>query len=391
MQISIVGGGGRVGLPLAIALSRNGHIVSIIDKDQDRVEKINARVMPFNEAGAQTELEKLPPDKLFATNIEKYIKDSDICILIIGTPVLDDGTPSAKFVKDLVKDIAPYLSTVKLLLLRSTIFPGITHEIQRVLKDLGLATQVSYCPERIAEGSAMIELYELPQIIGADNEVSRNLSSEVFIGISPRNFYVTILEAELIKLFANTYRYIKFAIANEFFTVAVNSGASWENIWNALKTDYPRAKDLPTPGFAAGPCLVKDTTQLNFYVDNSFQLGKAAIEINESFPDYLISFLEKKYELKQLTIGILGMTFKGDVDDFRSSLSFRLKNLLLRKANQVLCSDSLLKKDYFISKELLIEISDVVIVATPHSEYKNLVIKKPIIDIWRVTSTESLI
>ena len=391
MRISIIGGGGRVGLPLAIALAREQHQVVVIDKDTSRVKKINERIMPFHELGAEDELKKIPLEYLEATDKDIAISDSEVCILVIGTPVLDDGTPTSDDLVTLVSGIIPNLKTVKLLMLRSTIYPGLTIKLQKVLNDFNLDTKISYCPERIAEGSAMEELYKLPQIIGADDAVSQKISSKVFEGISSSIVFTSILEAELTKLFANSYRYIKFAIANEFFKIAADSGASWEKIWQALKLDYPRAADIPLPGFAAGPCLVKDTIQLHFFAGPTFKLGKIAIEINEEFPDYLVSYLEQNYDLSKLTIGILGMTFKQDVDDFRSSLSFRLRRILIGKAKKVLCSDPLLTKSYFVGRVELIENSDIIIIATPHKEYSEMIFDQPVVDIWRISSSKSLI
>ena len=92
-----------------------------------------------------------------------------------------------------------------------------------------------------------------------------------------------------------------------------------------------------------------------------------------------------------MTVGILGMTFKANVDDFRSSLSFSLKHLLENKAKAVYCSDTELQEPYFIDTLTLIEMSDIVIIATPHTAYKNLMINKPTVDIWRITSSKSLV
>ena len=390
MQISIVGGGGRVGLPLAILLAEQGHSIVVVDSDQNRVNLINSRSMPFVEIGIGEILLKLRTDQLIATTNNEKIRGSDVCILIIGTPVNDDGTPSANFIGDLIIDLSKYLQSIKLLILRSTVYPGITEEISNIIRENCKETLVAYCPERIAEGKALEELKLLPQIIGVDSEKAYDIAREVFRGVTPKFIKATFKEAEITKLFANTYRYFKFAIANEFFQICQSNDINWENVWLALKQDYPRGKDLPQPGFAAGPCLVKDTMQLNYFARNRTILGKSAININENFPEYIVELLESKYDLKQMTVGILGMTFKADVDDFRASLSFKLKNILKSKSEKVLCSDELLQKDYFISSEKLIKDSDIVIIATPHSAYSRLIINKPLVDIWRISKSQSI-
>ncbi len=390
MKISIVGGGGRVGLPLGIVLAGAGHSVSIIDLDKNRVNSINSRIMPFFESGAAELLNKLALDQLSASIDNSKIEGTDVCILIVGTPVLEDGTPSANSLIQLVSNLIPHLINVKMLMLRSTVYPGITHQLKKLLKDSGLDITVSFCPERIAEGNAIKELKILPQIVGAEDKMSIELSSKIFSTIGSRVIITSIKEAELIKLFANSYRYLQFGIANEFFEICKSNGINWENVWNGLTSDYPRAANLPKPGFAAGPCLVKDTHQLNYYYNNNFELGKSALQVNENLPDFMVSQLEKNFDLKNLTIGILGMTFKGNVDDFRDSLSFKLLEILQKVVKEVICSDALLQKEYFVSENQILEDSDVIIIATPHDQYRAIITEKPIIDIWRITQNVSL-
>jgi UDP-N-acetyl-D-mannosaminuronic acid dehydrogenase len=209
--------------------------------------------------------------------------------------------------------------------------------------------------------------------------------------VSPQILRTTTEEAEITKLFANSYRYLQFGIANEFFKICVANNIDWEKVWHAIKYNYPRTSGLPSPGFAAGPCLVKDTQQLNYYYSNNFILGNSVLEVNESLPDFLVDKLSEIIDIKDRTIGILGMTFKGQIDDFRQSLSFRLKRLLESKAKSVLCSDTHAQKNYFVDYKDLLEQSDIIIVATPHDEYRKIVTSKPIIDIWRITSNKSLI
>lgn len=390
MKVSIVGGGGRVGLPLGIVLAGVGHQVSIIDLDENRVRLINSRKMPFNEIGAENLLSNLNLNQLSASNNNSKVEGSDICILIVGTPVLEDGTPSANTLIHLVTQLIPHLRNVKMLMLRSTVYPGITRKLKNLLFESGIDTKISFCPERIAEGNAIQELKVLPQIVGAEDDLAIELSKSLFSSICSNVILTSIEEAELIKLFANSYRYLQFAIANEFFEICKSNDINWVNVWDALTRDYPRAANLPKPGFAAGPCLVKDTQQLNYYYNNNFELGKSALAINENLPDYLVSQLRKDYDLKNLTIGILGMTFKGNVDDFRDSLSFKLLEILRKLSKNVICSDALLQKDFFVSEKQILESSDIIIIATPHNEYRKIITEKPIIDIWRVTQNKSL-
>ena len=390
MNISIVGGAGRVGLPLALVLAEQGFKVNIIDSDIGRVAQINNRVMPFSEIGAQEILTATSEHQLAAVTDLSSIKESEVCILVIGTPVLENGRPGTDALFELVQEIKLYLNNVKILILRSTVFPGVTTKIKELLSENKIEIEVAFCPERLVEGNAIYELRNLPQIIGVETSKGYDLASEIFKRVSPEVLRTSTEEAEISKLFANSLRYLQFGIANEFFEICIDKNINWENVWHALKYKYPRADALPKPGFAAGPCLVKDTQQLDYYFDGNFKLGKSVLEINENFPDFLISKLMEKIDISDKTIGILGMTFKGGIDDFRDSLSFRLKRILESKVGQVLCSDTHLQKDYFVGTDNLIEQSDIIIIASPHNEYKKIITNKPVIDIWRITINQSL-
>jgi len=390
LNISIVGGAGRVGLPLALVLAEQGFNINIIDSDIVRVDQINNRIMPFTEVGAQEILTATSERQLTAVTNLSSIKESEVCILVIGTPVLENGRPGTDALFELVQEIKPYLNNVKILVLRSTVFPGVTRKIRDFLLENKIEIEVAFCPERLVEGNAIYELKNLPQIIGVETTEGYDLASEIFKRVSPEVLRTSTEEAEISKLFANSLRYLQFGIANEFFEICISKNINWENVWHALKYKYPRAAGLPKPGFAAGPCLVKDTQQLDYYYDGNFKLGKSVLNINENLPDFLISKLMEKIDISDKTIGILGMTFKGGIDDFRDSLSFRLKRLLESKARQVLCSDTQLQKCYFVETEYLVEKSDIIIIASPHNEYKELITNKPVIDIWRITTNQSL-
>src|SRR6185503_17832840 len=148
---------------------------------------------------------------------------------------------------------------------------------------------------RIAEGHALAELRSLPQIIGADTDEAAARGAELFGHLTAKTIRTTTKEAELAKLFTNTWRYMKFAVANQFFMIADQAGMNYTNILRAIREDYPRAKDLPGPGFAAGPCLFKDTMQLAAFTTDHFPLGQAAMQVNEGLPAYIVSALQRRY------------------------------------------------------------------------------------------------
>jgi UDP-N-acetyl-D-mannosaminuronic acid dehydrogenase len=194
-------------------------------------------------------------------------------------------------------------------------------------------------------------------------------------------------EAELAKLFTNTWRYIKFAAVNQFYMIADSKGLDFERIRAGVTEDYPRAADMPGAGFAAGPCLFKDTMQLAAFSDNTFSLGHSAMLVNEGLPLYVVSQLEKRFDLENLTVGILGMSFKAGSDDIRSSLSYKLRRVLKFKAKAVLGTDPYVSEetdDTLLPLEDVLAKADILVIATPHPEYRDLATDKPVADVWNM-------
>jgi UDP-N-acetyl-D-mannosaminuronic acid dehydrogenase len=278
-----------------------------------------------------------------------------------------------------------HLRDGQLIALRSTVHPGVTALTERLLEKHGLDVDVAFCPERIAEGHAMTELFSLPQIVAARGERAMSRARELFGALTDRIVELEPEEAELAKLFTNTWRYIKFATANQFWMMANDYGLDFERIRHAVRHEYPRAADLPAPGFAAGPCLLKDTMQLAAFNNNNFVLGHTAMLINEGLPLYLTSRLEDAYDLSKMTVGILGMAFKAGSDDPRQSLAYKLRKIMSIKAMDVVCTDPYVRDTRFLPLADVLERADLLVVAAPHEEYRDLVTDKPVADIWGIT------
>jgi UDP-N-acetyl-D-mannosaminuronic acid dehydrogenase len=392
-KVVIVGGGGHVGLPLALVLADSGFEVISLDISEETVARINSGEMPFAESGAQDLLTKTLANNTFkATTNHESIKAAEIVIIVIGTPVDEHLNPDPNAVVNAVTACIPFMNSDQLVILRSTVFPGVTQRVKNLLAEWGIFPEVNFCPERILEGHALKELRELPQIVGTTNDKGAARASEVFANLGVKTIVVSAEEAELAKLFTNVWRYIKFAAANQFWLMSNEAGLDFSRIREAITFDYPRASDLPNAGFAAGPCLFKDTMQLAAFSNNNFALGHSAMLVNEGLPLYVISKLEKKYDLSKSTVGILGAAFKGESDDIRSSLSYKLKKILEYKAKKVLMTDPYVTVDQnLVSLEKLIRESDIMILAAPHTAYKVIDQQKPIVDIWNLLGHGNLI
>jgi UDP-N-acetyl-D-mannosaminuronic acid dehydrogenase len=304
-------------------------------------------------------------------------------IVVIGTPVDEHLNPDLKCVTRAIEDLLPYLRDGQHLVLRSTVYPGVTAMVEKQVKAAGLDVDVSFCPERIAEGKAMEELRQLPQIVSGCSPRAIERSDALFAHLTSKIVHLDVEEAELAKLFTNTWRYIKFAAANQMFMIANDFGLDFEKIRGALSEGYPRASDLPGPGLAAGPCLLKDTMQLASFHENNFALGHASMIINEGLPLYIVGRLERRFDLSTMTVGILGMAFKAESDDIRSSLSYKLKRLLKFKAANVLCTDPYVHDDNdLVALDTVLEQSDVLVIGAPHKIYAGIDANVPVVDVW---------
>lgn len=383
-DVAVIGGCGRVGLPLAIAFADQGLNVASYDINEAAVSQINGGTMPFFEKGADEALQRaLKEERLLATTDPSILSSAANIIVVIGTPVDEHLNPDPSALTRALTPVEPYVRDGQLLVLRSTLYPGVTSQFERVVEDRRLDIDVAFCPERILEGKAMEELYTLPQIIGASNERARERASALFGVLADKLVHTGTQEAELAKLFTNVWRYIKFATVNQFYMIANENGLDFEEVRRAIVEDYDRAQDMPRAGFAAGPCLFKDTMQLGAFNNNNFALGHAAMLVNEGLPMHVVSRLAAQHDLGSMTVGILGMSFKGGSDDTRESLSYKLKRILRFKAREVLTTDPYVTTDPdLVPLQQVLDRADLLVVATPHPEYRDLSPRQPVADVW---------
>jgi len=387
-DVAVVGGAGHVGAPLSILLAHAGLHTLIYDLNTDAMEQLAGGDMPFAEDGALPLLRTVLTRGLlgFSSDPEDLAEVPHL-IVTIGTPIDEFHNPVLRVITDCMHTLLPYLDDRQIIILRSTVFPGVTEYVDRFLKAHGKQTKVAFCPERVVQGQAIREIPTLPQIVSGTTPEAEEAAAALFSHIAPAIVRMVPREAEFAKLICNAYRYIQFAAANQFYMMAEAAGIDYARVLAGLKQQYPRARDLPGPGFAAGPCLMKDTMQLFAFSNQHFLLGHAAMLANEGLPNFLVECLRKRLDLTQTTVGILGMAFKADIDDTRESLSFKLAKILRFHGAAVLCSDEFVHHPAFLSKEQLLEACDVVIVGAPHSAYANLDVPPSVelIDVWGIT------
>jgi UDP-N-acetyl-D-mannosaminuronic acid dehydrogenase len=372
-DVVVVGGAGHVGAPLSIVLAKKGFRTLIYDLSREAMDKLAGGKLPFLEDGGESLLQEVLAQGMlgFSSDVSA-IRGVPYVVVTIGTPIDEFHNPVLRVLTDCMDTLLPYFSDEQTIILRSTVFPGATDFLAEYLRDHGRKTLIAFCPERVVQGRAIREIQSLPQMISGTTPEAEESAARLFGPVVQKIVRLKPMEAEFAKLFCNAYRYMQFA------------GLNYARIREGLMDNYPRMRDLPGAGFASGPCLYKDTLQLVAFSKNHLGMALSAIQVNEGMPAYIISRLVEKYPLKKMTVGLLGMAFKAENDDARSSLSYKLKKLLTMHAKAVLTTDPYVTTDpSLLPLEHVVRGSDVLILCTPHAAYhKADLLGKPVHDIW---------
>jgi len=387
-DVVIIGGLGHVGLPLGLVWADAGLKIGALDLDEVKKKQVNEGTMPFLEHGAEPILKRVIGKNFFVLNNITEISNAKAVVITIGTPVDEYLAPQLTVMIKLADSLIPHLRPGQHIILRSTVFPGTSEKLHEHFAAKGLSVHVSFCPERIVQGHSIRELRELAHIVSSFTDEGRAFCADLFSKLCNKIVKVGVREAELAKLFNNSWRYITFAAANQFYMMSEAAGADIKEVYRAITQDYPRGNNIPKPGFAAGPCLLKDTMQLGAVSNNVFNLGFSAMQVNEGLPAFCIEKILKNHKLHGKKVGLLGMAFKADVDDTRGSLSFKLRKLLAYQGADVLCTDEFVHEPDFLPLEKVLEQAEMFVIGMPHSRYKDLQFPKgkPVFNIWNLDS-----
>lgn len=404
--ISVIGIG-RVGLPMALVLASDGHKVYGIGRDEAKIALINKGTMPFLEKGAVPILKRTIGKSFVATTDYSLIKKTNYIFLTLGTPVDENMNPVYSQINESLATAMPFFKKGQTLILRSTVSPRTTKYVKSLIEEngklqIGKNFFLAFCPERISEGNSIEEMKSIPQIVGADDNRSLKKASEIFKKIGVTVIVTNTVSAELAKLFTNMYRYINFAVANEFMVLAHNYHRDIYEIVNLVNYKYKRG-GLTVPGLTAGPCLFKD----GFFLISDLpyaDLISTSWKINESMPMFLIRLVRERMKLTNKKAVVLGLAFKAEIDDIRESLSFKVRNALLRERASVVLHDPYVKnyQHQAIEKDVYkaVEGADLIFIATNHKIYKKIDIKKIknlvkknciVCDVWNVWGTDKIV
>lgn len=389
-KILVVGGSGRVGLPLSLFLHSKGLEVCVLDPDSEKNKKIRQGIMPFLENGVERWLIDASTSTRFAIYERlEQLHDMifDICIIVIGTPLVEQGVPDNHSLATMVESLHPVISVGGTLILRSTVVPGTTSLVESQLIDNGRSDiHVIFAPERIAEGFAHKELTVLPQLIGANSKHALNTAEQFFASIGVTTIELSSTEAECAKLFTNAYRFIHFSTASLFYLICEDQGLDYSRIKMAMMTDYPRLETLPSSGYAGGPCLIKDSVILNSLQDFTESVLSSNLEINER----LVSLVTQKVQEfcsnpSDLLIGVLGIGFKAGSDDLRESFAMRVIEKLKMLGYKLVYFDNYAITDLVprMTPEEMNKRCGLLVKGNMDTSYSEFYFRLPTIDVWK--------
>ena len=391
-KVTIVGLG-YVGLPLACLCAEKGNKLYGFDVDKNKIDSINRNESPIEDEYVVNKLKSLK-NRIHATTIaEECIPKSDVIIVCVPTPVDRNNLPDLTAVMNAVSTISKFIKQGTLLIIESTIYPGTIEEVVLpILQKEKFNAQkndilVAHCPERIDPGNKKWTIEMLPRVVGGVTKEATQKAAEFYRSILNAEVLElsSVKSAEATKIMENTFRDINIAFVNEMAQSFDKAGIDiLEVIRGASTKPFAFMPHYPGAG-VGGHCISVDPYYL---IEKAKQLGFnhrfliLAREINNNMPHYAIELLENelkklKKSIKGAKVGVLGVAYKGNVDDTRESPAHEVINVLKTKGADVFVFDPHVPKESNV-KDLdeLLNKSDYVVLVTDHKEFKQMDLEK---------------
>ncbi len=391
IQVGIFGLG-HIGLPTAAILSNSNIHVLGADINNETVKNINQGLCFFKEP----KLDKLVKNAVTnnflkaTTDLEEAANKSDIMIVIVPTPIDENNNADLSYVIDACESIKNGLKKGNLVIIESTVPPETGMNIVKPILEksnliCGEDFYLAYSPERALPNNTIYEMTHNVRIVGGYNEKSVDLAANLYSHITQADIIkvANITSAEMVKLMENTYRDVNIALSNEFALICEKIGVNVNEVISAANY-HPRVNiHTPGPG-VGGHCIPIDPY---FLVDIAQKYGTNADLIsdarktNNSMPQHVIDILLDNIDVddtQDKVVGILGIAYKGNVDDIRETPSIKVIELLKENGFKIIANDPLVNDDVIeslgvksVSLDEVLD-TDYVILMTDHDEYKKI-------------------
>lgn len=373
---------GYIGLPTAVTFANHGIKVHGVDVNPNAVRSIQEKILHIEEPGLQERLNKAVDEGMLTASTTP--QEADVYIVSVPSPINPDKTANLEYVREATKSIVPYLRKGNLVILESTVPPKTVERVMipELIKsglEIGTDLYVAHSPERVIPGRIFEELINNGRIIGGINRKSAELTKELYETFVKGPINITdATTAELVKVMENTYRDINIAFANELAMMAEELDV---NIWEAIHyaNFHPRVNiHFPGPG-VGGHCIAVDPWFLVELGGDKAPMIHLARKINDGMPSYTAQQTQRILNQNKIAggkVAVLGLAFKGNVDDMRESPSLEVIYELHKLGLQVKSFDPHIKENKHPTQtqslEEAVNDADLILVLTDHREFKEL-------------------
>ena len=373
---------GYIGLPTAVMFANHGHQVHGVDVNEKAIAMIQDKQLHIEENGLQERLNKAI-DSGALTVSTKPIK-ADVFIIAVPSPIKADKTADLEYVRKATASTVPFLEKGNLVILESTVPPRTVEDVmmpELIKSDLEIGTDlyVSHSPERVIPGKVFQELVSNDRIIGGINEESARQTTELYKSFVEGEMHETdATTAELVKVMENTYRDVNIAFANELAKISLNIGV---NVWEAIKLAnfHPRVNiHFPGPG-VGGHCIAVDPWFLVELDPEQAKIIHLARQTNDGMPSYtaqLTADILNAKGIKDPKIAVLGLAFKGNIDDMRESPSVEVVEQMCERQMNLMAFDPHIKVNNLPEQTQTIDEAlsgaSAILILTDHQAFKNI-------------------
>jgi len=395
MNITFIGSG-YVGLVSGTMLAELGHNVTCLDTNAAKIADLKKGILPIYEPGLDQYLaSNMANGRLtFSSTYDAQLKESSAVFITVWTPTLESGEADLSFIFDAVDNLIPFINDDCVIVIKSTVPPGTCGKVSDMLKARNLNYAVASNPEFLREGSAIADFISpLRIVVGSSNPNAKKVLEEIYAPQTSKGFLLINTDpatSELIKYASNAFLATKLAFINEIANLCEKIPANIEELTHAMGLDPRIGKEFlkAGPGFG-GSCFPKDILALSTIAKNyktDFQVLDAVINSNKQRPSFMVEKIKNILgTLQDKNIAVLGLTFKANTDDIRSSPAIDIINLLIQEKANILSFDpegmdnarAILKSVSFAnsSAEACVN-ADGLIILTEWEEFKNMNFKE---------------
>lgn len=370
---------GYVGLPLAVLAREKGWRVVAYDVNKNKIDAINHGVSPVRDVVSDTELQKYPIE---ASANPALVASADVIVVAVPTPVMPNKQPDLQPVISSIQSILLHLKNGQTIILESTVNPGVMDEVvMPILKRRNdITLHVAYCPERVNPGDKKWTVRNIPRVLGAYTKDAEKKALAFYESIleAPVKVMPSVKEAEAVKILENSFRDVNIAFINEMARSFDKLGIDVMNVIEGASTK-PFAFMAHYPGNGVGGhCISVDPY---YMIERGASVGfdhkflKLAREINNSMPAFTVELLGRglkklKLNKEDVTVAVLGISYKKDTADDRESPALEVQHLLRERGYHIVVFDPFFPNTPEVpSLEDALKASDIVMLATNHSQF----------------------